>query len=152
LEEIQKELGREDEPPEELEKIQVKVTSKSQLVYEIPMPTNDPKLVEEVIKLFIAHVESKGESQLHGKERNFSFNTKVAEMHTLIGKTKIPNDYEELNKSLQEWYLQRSNKRTSEEPSESSDKKVKVKMIKSQGEEGTHFEKIQIRRYRRKRL
>jgi hypothetical protein len=130
LEEIQKELGKEDEPTEELERVQIKVTSQSQFVYEIPLPTKDPKLVEEMMKMFIAHTEEKSRS-----------NTKITQMNTLIGKTKIPNDYEELNRSLQEWYLQRNNKRTSEEPSESSDKKVRVKMIKGQGEEGTHFER-----------
>ena len=130
LEEIRKETGREDEPKEELERIQAKVTSKSQLVWEIPMPTKDPKLVEEVIKLFIAHVESKSWS-----------NTKIAGLQTLIEKPKIPNDYEELNKSLQEWYSQRNSKRPSEEPSESSDKKVKLNMIKGSFEETAQSER-----------
>ena len=130
LEEIRKETGREDEPQEELGRIQVKVTLKSQLVWEIPMPTKDPKLVEEVIKLFIAHVESKSWS-----------NTKIAGLHTLVGKSKIPNDYEELDKSLQEWYSQRNSKRPSEEPSESSDKKVKLNMIKGSLEESAQIER-----------
>ena len=43
LEEIRKETGREDEPKEELERIQVKVTSKSQLVWEIPTPTKSQR-------------------------------------------------------------------------------------------------------------
>ena len=77
LEEIRRETGREDEPQEVLERIPIKVISQSQLVYEIPMPTNDPKLVEEVIKLFMAHIESKSCS-----------NTKIAGLHALIGKTK----------------------------------------------------------------
>jgi len=96
LEEIQ-----DKDKPEELERIQVKVTSTSQLVYEIPMPTNDPKLVEEVLKLFITHVESQGKGQVQSDEKKYNVNTKIVGLHTLVGKTKIPNDYEELDKNLQ---------------------------------------------------
>ena len=79
LKEIREETGVEGGPEDELEKRKIKATLKKQWVYEIPTPTNDPKLVEEVIKLFIEHVESKG-------------NTKVGGLHTLVGQPKIPND------------------------------------------------------------
>ena len=79
------------------------------MIYEIPTPVNDPKTVEEVVNVLIGHIESK-------------MNTKVDKLHTLVNQPKIaPND-EELDKNLQEWYLERSTKRTSEGSSESSEK------------------------------
>ena len=77
LKEIREEAGKEEEPEDELELRQIKVDLKYQLVFEIPLPTNDPKLVEEAIKLFIEHIESK------------TSKTKVSGHHTLVGK---PND------------------------------------------------------------
>ena len=53
----------------------------------------------------------------------------------------IPNDYEELNKSLQEWYSQRP-KRSVEEPSERSDKRVKLNMMRGSQKERPRYEDI----------
>ena len=59
-------------------------------------------------------------------------NTKVDGLHTLKNQPKIVESYEELDKRLQLWYLERNNKRTvSEGSSESSTKKTKVIMIKT---------------------
>ena len=106
------------------------------------MPTNDPKLVEEVLKLFITHVESKGKGQVQGDEKKYNVNTKIVGLHTLVGKTKIPNDYEELDKNLQEWYSQR-NKRSTEGTSESSDKRIKLNMIKGSTKEDERSKDIE---------
>ena len=59
-------------------------------------------------------------------------NTKIDGLHTLKGQPKIVESYEELNKKLQLWYVERSTKRTtSEGSSASSAKKPKVNMIKT---------------------
>ena len=86
--------------------------------------------------MIIEHTKSKG-------------NTKVGGLQTLVGQPKIPNDYEELNKSFQEWYLQRTSKRPNEGSSESSDKKVKVNVIKGTDHpERTRYEDIQEAGYK----
>ena len=90
LKEIREQTGKEADREDGLEVRQIKVDLKHQLVCEIPMPTNDPKLVEEVIKLFIEHIIESKRSK-----------TKVSGLHTLVGKPMVPNDYEELNRSLQ---------------------------------------------------
>ena len=76
LKEIREQTGKEADPEDELELRQIKVDLKYQLVSEIPAPTDDPKLVEEVIKLFIKHVEST-------KSAKF-FKTKVSGLHTRV--------------------------------------------------------------------
>ena len=88
------------------------------MIFEIPLPTKDPELVEEVIKVLIDHIESK-------------MNAKVDKLHTFVNQPKIVPSFEDLNKSLQEWYLQRSIKRTSESSSKGSKKKAIVNMIKA---------------------
>ena len=58
--------------------------------------------------------------------------TKIDGLHTLNGQPKIVESYEELNKRLQLWYIERSMKRTTPEgTSESSTKKPRVNMIKT---------------------
>jgi hypothetical protein len=47
LKEIREQTVKDANPEDELEVRQIKVDLKYQLVYEIPMPTNDPKLVEK---------------------------------------------------------------------------------------------------------
>ena len=68
-----------------MEKRKIKVTKKTQTIYETPWPTKDPELVEEVIKVLIGHVEIK-------------MNTKVDGLHTLKNQPKIVESYEELDK------------------------------------------------------
>ena len=58
-------------------------------------------------------------------------NTKVDRLHTLVNQPKIVPSYEDLDESLQEWYLERSVKRMSEGLSESSRKKAILNMIKA---------------------
>jgi hypothetical protein len=98
------------------------------LIYEIPLPVKDPKIVKEVIKVLICHIASK-------------MNTKVDRLHTLVGQPKIVPSYEELNKSLQEWYRERNIKRRTEGSSEGSKKKARVNMIKAtDAKETTRYE------------
>ena len=106
IKQIQQERGEEFTPIDEMEKRKIKVTKKTQTIFETPLPTKDPELVEEVIKVLIGHIESK-------------MNTKIDGFHTPKNET-----YEELDKRLQLWYLERNNKRTvSEGLSESFTKK-----------------------------
>ena len=51
-------------------------SKKTQTIFEIPLPTKDPELVEEVIKVLIGHIESK-------------MNTKVDGLYTLKNQPKI---------------------------------------------------------------
>ena len=69
----------------EVEKREIKATTKKQLIFEIPLRTKDPELVEEVIKVLIGHAEVK-------------MNTKVDGLHTLANQPKIVESYEELDK------------------------------------------------------
>ena len=73
IKQIQQERGEEFTPIDEVEKRKIKVTKKTQTIFEIPLPiplpTNDPEVVEEVIKVLIGHIESK-------------LNTKVDGLHT----------------------------------------------------------------------
>ena len=58
-------------------------------------------------------------------------NTKVDGLHSLKGQPKIFEDYDELNRRLQQWYIEYSQKRTtSEGTSESSTKKPRVNVFK----------------------
>jgi hypothetical protein len=119
IKQIQRERRQEETPNEEVEKRKIKVTTKTQRIFEIPLPTKDPELVEEVVKVLIGHIEEK-------------MNTKVDGLHTLVNQPKIVESYEELDKRLQQWYLDRTTKRTmTESSSESSKKKAKVNMIKT---------------------
>ena len=68
------------------------MTKKSQTIFEIPLPTKDPELVEEIIKALIGHIESK-------------MNTKIDGLHSLKGQPKIVEDYHELNRRLQQCTL-----------------------------------------------
>ena len=118
IKQIQSERGEEFTPIDEVETRKIKVTKKYQTIFEIPLPTKDPELVEEVIKVLIGHIESK-------------MNTKVDGLHSLKGQAKIFEDYDELNRRLQQWYIEHSQKRTtSEGTSESSTKKPRVNIFK----------------------
>ena len=58
-------------------------------------------------------------------------NTKIDGLHSLKGQPKIIQNYEELNKRLQLWYIEYSKKRTTPEgTSESSTKRPRVNMLK----------------------
>ena len=71
-------------------------------------------MVEEVIKLLVTHVEDK-------------MRYKADRIHTLTKGPKIVSSCEELDR----WYRERSIKRTAEEISESTKKKIRVSMIKA---------------------
>ena len=88
IKQIQQERGEEFTPIDEVENREIKVTKKTQTISEIPLPTKDPELVEEIIKVLIGHIESK-------------MNTKIDGLHTLKGQPKIAESYEELDKRLQ---------------------------------------------------
>jgi hypothetical protein len=119
IKQIQRERDEEETPIDEVKKKKIKVTTKTQRIFEIPLPTKDPELVEEEIKVLIGHIESK-------------ISTKIDGLRTLKNQPKIVESYEELDKRLQLWYLERNNKRTVSEGSpESSTKKPKVNMIKT---------------------
>ena len=95
------------------------MTKKSQTIFEIPLPTKDPELVEEIIKVLIGHIESK-------------MNTKIDGLHSLKGQPKIIESYEELKQRLQLWYIEYSKKRTTPEgTSESSTKRPRVNCVYS---------------------
>ena len=81
------------------------------------MPVNDPKSVEETVKVFIGHIES-------------TANTKIHALQTLVNQPKGVPNYEELDRNLQEWYLGGASNRPEEGSSESSEKKARVNMIK----------------------
>ena len=66
IKQIQQERGEEFTPIDEVEKRKIKVTKKSQLIFEIPLPTKDPELVEEIIKVLIGHIESKMKTKIDG--------------------------------------------------------------------------------------
>ena len=55
IKQIQQERGGEFTPIDEVEKRKIKVTKKTQTIFEIALPTKDPELVEEVIKVLIGH-------------------------------------------------------------------------------------------------
>jgi hypothetical protein len=114
IKQILKERGEEDTPIDEAEKRKIKVSKKVQTIFEIPLPTKDPELVEEVIKVLIGHIESKMNTKIHG-------------LSSLKGQPKIIESYEELNQRLQAWYNENE---THEGSSESSSKKPKVNMMK----------------------
>ena len=50
IKQIQQERGEEFTPIDEMETRKIKVTKKRQTIFEIPLPTKDPELVEEIIK------------------------------------------------------------------------------------------------------
>ena len=104
IKQIQRKRGEADTPIDEIEKRKIKVITKKQRIFEIPLPTKDPELVEEVIKVLIGHIEGKT-------------NTKVDGLHTLVNQPKIVESNEELDKRLQLWYLERTTKRTLSEGS-----------------------------------
>ena len=57
--------------------------------------------------------------------------TKIDGLHSPKGQPKIAEDYDELNRRLQQWYIEHSQKRTTPEgTSESSTKKPRVNMFK----------------------
>ena len=125
LKQIQQERGLQDEDIE-VEKRSIRVVQKYQNIFEIPLPTKDPKLVEEAIKVLIGHIETK-------------MNTKVDGLFTLEGDPRIAPSYEDLDKRLQEWYLETRTKKTlessaegssAEGSSESSTKKPRFNMFK----------------------
>ena len=87
IKQIQQERGEEFTPIDEVEKRKIKVPKKTQTIFEIPLPTKDPELVEEIIKVLIGHIESK-------------LNKKVDGLHSLKIQPKIVESYEELDKSL----------------------------------------------------
>jgi hypothetical protein len=93
IKQIQLERGEEFTPIDEVETRKIKLTKKSQTIFEIPLPTKDPELVEEIIKVLIGHIESK-------------MNTKIDRLHSLKGQPKIFEDYDELNRRLQQWYIE----------------------------------------------
>ena len=128
LKQIQQERGLQDEDIE-VEKRRIRVVRKYQTLFEIPLPTKDPKLVEEAIKVMIGHIETK-------------LNTKVDGLFTLEGEPKIAPSYEDLDKSLQEWYIETRTKKTlessAEGSSESSTKKPRFNMFKASQKEEIH--------------
>ena len=66
IKQIQSERGEESIPIDEIETRKIKVTKKYQTIFEIPLPTKDPELVEEVIKVLIGHIESKMNTKVDG--------------------------------------------------------------------------------------
>ena len=118
IKQIQLEREEEFTPIDEVETRKIKVTRKRQAIFEIPLPTKDPELVEEINKGLIGLIESK-------------MNTKIDGLHSLKGQPKIVEDYDELNRRLQQWYIEYSQKRTNpERTSESSTKKPRVNMFR----------------------
>ena len=75
-------------------------------------------MAQEVVKALISHIED-------------TMKLKVERLHTLKNEPKIVSSYEELDKELQKWYLERNIKRSSEETSEEAKKKVRVSMMKA---------------------
>jgi hypothetical protein len=113
---------------EVIERRQIRAILKTQSIFEIPTPVNDPKSVEEIVKVLIGHIESKRNSKIHA-------------LQTLANQPKIVPNYEELDRNLQEWCLGGTSDRQEEGSSESSEKKARISMIKGiEQQERTHYE------------